>query len=126
MKKFTRLDFLKMLALTFASVGLSKIAIACSGTNNNGTANKSNPDCLNAGTQVEISANHGHQLTVSKEDVAAGVSKTYNIKGKADHSHTVTLTASDFASLAENMQIIETSTVSVSHSHGITVLCASV
>ena len=47
-----------------------------------------------------IGNNHGHSLQVSPEDVAAGVEKTYSIKGASSHDHRVTLTAADFAALA--------------------------
>src|SRR4051812_9550123 len=40
-------------------------------------------------TVAAISANHGHAITVSAADVAAGVAKTYDIQGTAAHSHSV-------------------------------------
>ncbi|HEY0254550.1 MAG TPA: hypothetical protein VGC41_23645, partial [Kofleriaceae bacterium] len=77
------------------------------------------------GTAVQIAANHGHVLVVSKADVAAGVDKTYDITGNATHAHSVTLTAADFAKLGTmNMLIMETSTTNAQHSHQITVSCA--
>jgi hypothetical protein len=81
-------------------------------------------NCLLNGTAATIGGNHGHVLTVSKEDVAAGVQKTYDIRGSADHTHQVTLTMADMEALRTNMQAREVSTVDLSHSHAISVSCA--
>lgn len=71
-----------------------------------------------------IARNHGHSLVVSSEDVAAGVEKTYGIKGASSHDHQVTVTASDFAALAAGGSITIASSTDVGHSHAVTVTCA--
>lgn len=83
-------------------------------------------NCLADGTTVRFNENHGHVLVVTNEDVAAGVSKTFDIRGTADHTHLVTLTASDMLSLQKNGQAVETSTLdgSVPHTHTATITCA--
>lgn len=81
-------------------------------------------DCLDNGTQTSISANHGHSLTVSKEDVSAGSEKTYTLSQGDGHTHEVTISASDFESLKENNQITATSTSDAGHTHNVTVSCA--
>jgi len=83
-----------------------------------------NPDCLNAGTIVSIAANHGHAMTVSTADVAAGSPKSYNITGTSGHLHTVSLSSTHFASLAANQQVIVTSSSGNGHTHTVTVSCA--
>lgn len=129
MKKLSRMEFFKMFITVFTLVGLGRIVAACSdnkdSTDNGGGGggNTPQPDCLNAGTTVSISANHGHQLTVSKAAVAAGVQQTYDIQGSAAHNHTVTITAEDFADLAANQSIIKTSSAA-GHTHTVTVSCA--
>lgn len=87
----------------------------------NGTAN-----CLENGTQNSISANHGHSLTVSKEDVSAGSEKTYTLSQAStdNHIHQVTISASQFNSLKNNNQITATSTDQAGHTHDVTVSCA--
>jgi hypothetical protein len=77
---------------------------------------------------VSISTNHGHILAVSKEDVAAGVDKSYDIHGSANHTHTVTVTADKFAALAANNAIMTTSSLNDSstfgtHNHVIMIVC---
>jgi hypothetical protein len=47
----------------------------------------------------KVGRNHGHALVVSVADVLAGVPKTYDINGGSGHSHEVTLSAADFATL---------------------------
>ena len=79
--------------------------------------------CSASGTLVAIQGNHGHALTVSAADIVAGAAKSYDITGTADHSHTVNLAASDFASLNGNVGIRVTSS-STGHTHSITINCA--
>jgi hypothetical protein len=121
----TRKEFLR-LGLTTAAVAACGGSSAGNSTGSGGTPMQqgASGNCLMNGTAATISGNHGHVLVVSKEDVAAGAQKTYDIRGAADHSHQVTLTSADMAALGENMQAHEASTVALSHSHAITVSCA--
>ncbi|KAB2878309.1 hypothetical protein F9K33_13760 [bacterium] len=129
MKKISRFDFFKLFIVLFTTLSISKWVIACSESKNesdggdNGGGPTPQPDCLNAGTNVAIGGNHGHQLTVSKAAVAAAVEETYDITGSAGHTHFVTITAADFANLAANQQIVKTSSAS-GHTHSVTVSCA--
>jgi hypothetical protein len=75
------------------------------------------------GTNVVIGANHGHTLVVPKTDVMAGADKTYDIQGTSPHSHTVTITAAQFAALAANMSVSTVSSLD-GHTHSIMVTCA--
>jgi hypothetical protein len=79
--------------------------------------------CVDNGTSSTIRDNHGHVLTVSKEDVRAGVTRTYNIRGTSDHPHNVTVTDTHFATLARNEAVTITSTTDVGHSHVVRVMC---
>lgn len=81
-------------------------------------------NCLEDGTTASISANHGHSLTVSRQDVEAGVEKSYSIQGSATHGHSITLTASDFTSLQGNTSISKLSTAGDGHTHNVQVSCA--
>ncbi len=134
MKKLTRSEFFRIFLPLVAVFGLGHWISACSdngggsddGGDGGGGGNTLQPDCLNAGTVVAISANHGHTLVVSKAAVAAGVEETYSITGSAGHAHSVTITASHFASLAANQQVVITSTPAdgAGHTHNVTVSCA--
>jgi hypothetical protein len=107
--------------------------VGCSSSDDSSGEPNPNPDpnpngsqgnCVENGTNSAISANHGHTLTVSKDDVTQGVEKTYSIEGSSDHNHNVTLTADDFVSLQGNNSITVGSTAGGGHTHNVTVSCA--
>lgn len=106
--------------------------LACSGSDEEGQLSP-NPDpdpstsnCLENGTHstVASSAGHSHSLTVSKEDISAGVEKIYNLSNVDDHIHQVTISAAQFQSLKDNNSINVTSTSDSGHTHKVTVSCA--
>jgi hypothetical protein len=94
------------------------------GAGQGGAGGGASASCLDNGTNVTIGGNHGHALTVSKDDVAAGVDKTYDIMGASGHTHSVTVTAADFALLAGNTTVMVTSTSGAQHTHTCTIVCA--
>jgi hypothetical protein len=71
-----------------------------------------------------IANNHGHELTVSQADVAAGTLKMYSIRGTSAHDHTVTISPASFATLKAGQTLTLTSSTASSHSHTVTVVCA--
>jgi hypothetical protein len=77
------------------------------------------------GCTETIAMNHGHVLTVTEQDVMAAVDKDYDIQGSSPHTHTVTITAADFATLAMSGGMITvTSSMGGMHTHSVTVTCA--
>lgn len=117
--------------LSFPAISL----LSCSGSDDDmGTDPSFDPpgdptgsaNCLENGTRSTISANHGHSLTVSKEDVSAGSPKTYTLSQAStdNHIHEVTISESQFNSLKNNNQITATSTDQAGHTHDVTVSCA--
>jgi len=100
------------------------ISVSCSSDSEDPPAPNTEEDCLGNGTSSSIGSNHGHSLTVSKEDVDAGVETQYNIQGTSGHSHSVTLSESNFASLKNNQTISVTSTTGSGHTHPVTVSCS--
>jgi len=134
MKKINRTEFLKSaLALAGVSIGAAGLG-ACSNDNGygsspaTGTGNTGGGGLTNACDTTPptdtIGANHGHVLTVTTADAAAGVDKTYDIMGTASHTHSVTITAAMFAMLETGVTIMTNSTVTNAHDHAITVVCA--
>jgi hypothetical protein len=102
------------------------VAVAACGGGGGGS---SGGNCLANGTNTQIETNHGHTLSIPIADINAGVEKTYTFGGTADHTHTVTLTATDFASLKQNMGAQRNSTANPStiygiHLHTVLVSCA--
>ena len=121
------------LGLLIAVPGYS--LLSCSGSDDSGPTPNPNPNpnptsgnCLENGTIDVIGTNHNppHNLTVSKADVAAGTEKTYQLSpGDVDnHTHNLTITTAQFATLATNVSISADSTSASGHAHKVTVSCA--
>ncbi len=70
-----------------------------------------------------IGTNHGHVLMVPPADVSAGTERTYDIRGTSGHTHSVTLTAANFATLAGGGTVMVTSSNGAAHTHAVTVVC---
>lgn len=109
----------------FLTLVIGGVAVSACG----GSSSPAGPsgDCAANGSSSTISQNTGHSLIVSKADIAAGVDKTYDIRGTdTSHTHSVTLTAADMQALQKNMQVDETSTAASAgpaHSHAIKIVC---
>lgn len=113
-------------------IGLPAIGLlGCSGSDDGGgNTPNSNPqpsgNCLDNGTNSSVgsSQGHTHSLSVPKEDVAAGVAKTYTLSEAASHIHQVTISESQFTSLKNNNSISAVSTSDNGHTHSVNVSCA--
>lgn len=82
--------------------------------------------CIANGTEIAIQVTHtpNHTLFISKDDVNAGVEKTYTLENNGSgHIHSVTVTAADFATLRTNTSIRLTSTNNASHTHLVDIGC---
>lgn len=79
-------------------------------------------NCTMNGTTITIGANHGHVLMIPKEDVVAGVEKTYTMGG-GSHTHPIKITAAMFAMLQSNMTVM-TDVEPSGHPHPTTITCA--
>lgn len=73
---------------------------------------------------ARVGKNHGHVLTVTFEDVKAGVEKTYEMRGKSNHPHQLTLTADDMKALLGGKLLRTQSNKGLSHVHRVIVRCA--
>jgi hypothetical protein len=116
----TRKDFLWTL------IGLSAAAAvaACTDAGESPAPDAGGPSCTANGAAAAIGTNHGHTLAVSKEDVAAGADRTYQIQGSSGHGHTVAVTAAMFATLKGGGSVSATSSNDAGHTHAVTLTCA--
>lgn len=88
-----------------------------------GSSSGGGSNCGAAGP--DISANHGHSLTIAKADLDSPVDKTYSLSNAVDgHSHDVTFTVAQLAQLKAGATVTITSTTTVatagyggSHNH---------
>jgi hypothetical protein len=117
----TRKEFLSTVMTAAAGAAGAALLVACGSSSGD---DNSSGDCLMNGTTVEFSANHGHTLTVPKGDVMTAAAMTYTTGGTADHTHTVTISASAFAMLTSNTTVMTVSSTVSNHSHNVTVSCA--
>lgn len=109
----TRRHFIRV---TFA-VGAGALGLAACGgeSSSGGDAGPSTP------LTVTIAGNHGHATVVSMADLDAAAARTYDIEGGAGHSHDVTISADDFATLASDGSVTVQSTTTLDHSHFVTI-----
>lgn len=94
-----------------------------SGAGTTGSSGSGGGSCTSDIT-AEISCPHDHMMIVTAADIAAGVMKTYDIKGTATHSHSVTLTPADFATLKSGGTVFKFVQSSV-QDHCVTISCGT-
>jgi len=99
------------------------VSLAACGGGGTATIDAPPPNCLANGTRAIIPYNHGHTLDIPAADIAAGTPRSYDITGGADHSHSVSVTAAEMATLAGNGSIQVMSTTGGGHAHTIDVRC---
>jgi len=87
-----------------------------------------NPAPPASGCNEQISANHGHVLTIPVADLDSATAKTYDITGAAPHSHQVTFSAAQLAQLKAGMAVTVTSSAFAGdgHTHDAAVSCVVV
>ena len=66
-----------------------------------------------------VSANHGHEATVSSAELTAGNAVTRDIRGSADHPHIVSLSAAEIVQIRDGQRVTTTSTTDASAAFGI-------
>jgi hypothetical protein len=67
-----------------------------------------------------ISANHGHEARITAARLADPMSVDLDIRGGADHPHTVSLSADEVQQIADGQQVVKTSSTTQSHNHLVT------
>jgi hypothetical protein len=119
---------MKLTRRQFLGTAVAATAVAACGGDDGGKTDAAiaGRNCAVNGTSATISSNHGHVIMVTAAQVNAGVDMTYDIMGSADHTHSVTVTAANFATLQSNANgsVMVTSTSGNGHTHSVTVICA--
>lgn len=98
---------------------LSGVVVTVVGCDDSGTPNSPAPSGGRTGT---VTANHGHVATITGAELAAGDAVTLNIRGSADHPHTVQLTMAEVMQIASGQRVskgssTDASATEPSHSH---------
>jgi len=96
----------------------------CGGSSYNSTTPTTTPTTTTppatGDKQGTISANHGHQAIITAARLTAAQAIDLDIRGMATHTHTVSLSAAQVASIAANQRVSMTSTTTESHDHTVT------
>lgn len=72
------------------------------------------------GVNGTVSANHGHIATVTDAQVDAGNDVSLDIRGNADHTHTVNLSGAELTQIGNGQQVVVTTTNTQAHTHRVT------
>ena len=80
----------------------------------------SGPTPTSGDVNGSISANHGHVATVTAAQVTSAGAVALDIRGQADHPHTVQLSADEITRIGARTQVAKTSTTDAGHSHIVT------
>jgi hypothetical protein len=112
-----------------ALAALSGVAITISSTACGGSSSPSAPSTPapppagggGSGDKVGvISADHGHRAVIAAAQLASPGDITLEIRGSADHPHSVTLSAGEVANIAANQRVSKESSTDAAHSHTVT------
>jgi hypothetical protein len=122
----TRREFTVASALAALS-GVAITITACGGGSSSSPASPSGPSAPppttggGSGDKVaSISANHGHSAVVTAVQLTAAGALSLDIRGQADHPHTVALSADEVRAIAANQRVPKSSTTDDGHSHTVT------
>ena len=90
-----------------------------------GSTTPTSPSSTGGSTQAgdfsgTISANHGHIATVTAAQITANQAVTLDIRGTADHTHTVSLSATDIHSIGTHQRVSVVSSNDNNHTHTVT------
>ena len=99
---------------------LSGVAITVSGCGSVTPVSPSPTPGASGAVSGSISANHGHTAVISHAQLTGGGSLALDIRGSSEHSHTITLSQSDLASISAGQRVSVQSTNDTGHSHTVT------
>lgn len=68
---------------------------------------------------ADISSNHGHRAIITSAQISSGQGLTLSIQGGADHTHSISLTASEVATIRSGGRLAKTSSAN-GHTHVVT------
>lgn len=106
---------------------LSGVAITISACGSTSTpSSPSSPGGTTAGLDANgnlngvVSANHGHTAQITAVQLSARNAVTLDMRGQADHTHSLTLTGDQVASAAAGQRVSMTSSNEQGHDHVVT------
>ncbi len=113
-----RAFLIRFLALPFAGVLMARCLAACGSTIEDVTG------CAAGVEASTTTGGHSHAISITRDDIVAAVQKTYTTTDNGNgHTHTVVVTAAQFADLASNTGVLLTSSTDNSHDHQLAISC---
>lgn len=80
-----------------------------------------NPTPTPAGDKAgSVSVNHGHTAVITAAELTAGGALSLDIRGEADHTHSVSLSAAEIMAIAANQRVSVSSSSEQAHNHTVT------
>jgi hypothetical protein len=112
-------------ALRSVMAMLAGVTITVSGCGGGGTGGGGNPtqpttDPATGDKIGNISADHGHRAVITAAELAAGGALTLQIRGSANHPHTVPLTADEVVAIRNGQRVERASSDEDFHTHTVT------
>ena len=99
---------------------LGGATITVSGCGGGGGNPMSGPTTGDGSVSGAISANHGHAAMITAAELTSGGGMNLDIRGTADHTHTVALTGSQVVQIRGGSSVAKQSTDTGGHSHMVT------
>ena len=101
---------------------LSGVAVTISACGGGGdSASPSAPSAPASGDETgTISGNHGHTALISAAQLSAGAAVTLQIRGSANHPHSVDLSGGEVQSVAAGQRVSKSSSSEDGHTHTVT------
>jgi hypothetical protein len=101
---------------------LSGVTITVSGCGGGGgSPTQPTPQPSTGGDKTgNVSSNHGHVAVITSAQLTAAGALTLDIRGQADHPHTVQLTAAEVGSIAAGQRVGRASSEQDFHTHTVT------
>ena len=115
-----RREFTLQFALALLSGATITVVSACGGGGSAGNPNSPSRS-PGDGAVGSVTANHGHVVSISNAQLTAGNEVTLDIRGSADHPHTVTLTPAQVMQIAAQQRVSVQSSTDDAHAHTVIV-----
>lgn len=96
------------------------ITITGCGGGGGGTGPPTQPTPDNGDKLGNVSANHGHVARITAAELTAGNAITLQIRGSADHPHTVSLSAAEISSIRAGQRVGKGTSEDDFHTHTVT------
>jgi hypothetical protein len=116
-----RREFTLQSAMAILSAATITIS-GCGGGSSPAPSPSPNPNPNPGGGDVAgtIDGNHGHSAVITSAVLTAGNAIQLDIRGGADHPHTVSLSAGEVTMIGAGQRVAKTSTNDQGHSHTVT------